>query len=382
MIKTINNIISKIDGESKSRIKGFDGVRAFAVLFVLAQHTIHIIDDLRFGAIGVLLFFVLSGYLIVPRLVSARVKMEAKSSNYWRELKSFYKARFLRIIPIYYVALIIILAMAIVKHGTKNSDDAFAAMPWLVSYLANIYVGQIHQAWIGSLGHFWSLAVEQQFYVFFGAFILLIPSRFCVATLIAMSLLSLSYLTYLNVADAPYIFIYTNSLVNFLPITVGGLCGLQQAKNLPKKLAPFYKNRYFSLLFFAFIVIAHIISQLSTVNTNHQHFMDMILITITGYILFQSIYENQKSAFITIVDSSFLRILGVVSYCFYIFHALAVGTSEAIVKYALKFAGYTNTPDLSVDILTSLVTLFLCFALSIVSFIYFEKPIMNKWKNR
>lgn len=72
-------------------------------------------------------------------------------------IRQFYIQRFLRIFPIYYLVIIIGLVI--------NLPPAREIWLWLVTYTSNIYI-TLNNTWIGSFGHFWTLAVEDQFYFF------------------------------------------------------------------------------------------------------------------------------------------------------------------------------------------------------------------------
>src|SRR5262249_40880734 len=142
-----------------------DGLRAVAVLAVVAHHTLPgpLVDALNPGAAGVRLFFVLSGFLITGILLGCRESMAQQGAG--QALASFYARRFLRIFPLYYFALAVVLLA-----GVQEARDGAA---WHLAYLSNVY--GVRQGWLGSLAHFWSLAVEEQFYLVWPALVLSLP---------------------------------------------------------------------------------------------------------------------------------------------------------------------------------------------------------------
>jgi peptidoglycan/LPS O-acetylase OafA/YrhL len=134
---------------------------------------------------GVNLFFTLSGFLITRILIENREK-ETKGSLF----RQFYIRRFLRIFPLYYFILFACIIL--------NIPAARSHFPWLVTYTANIISG-FHPGILGYLGHFWTLAVEEQFYIFFPMFVLL-PRKFNIKScilLIAIELISRAVLYYI-----------------------------------------------------------------------------------------------------------------------------------------------------------------------------------------
>jgi peptidoglycan/LPS O-acetylase OafA/YrhL len=144
-----------------------NGLRALAVLLVLVEHSLSdafLIKKIGPGFLGVRLFFVISGYLITGILLSA--KQEAASLGW--SLRQFYARRFLRIFPPYYL-LLLILALV----GAREYLDHWT---WHTFYASNFLLVRAGD-WIPLLSHFWSLAVEEQFYLVWPLLILLVPAR-------------------------------------------------------------------------------------------------------------------------------------------------------------------------------------------------------------
>jgi peptidoglycan/LPS O-acetylase OafA/YrhL len=149
---------------STSRIIELDGLRGVAVLLVLFHHlVIHSkmtrdsfldINTYKLAAsawIGVDLFFVLSGFLITGILYDSK-----NAKGYFR---NFYSRRALRIFPLYFGILALILAA---RPSLLPAD----AQLWFWTYLSNIYI-VVENGWPDPphLNHFWSLAIEEQFYL-------------------------------------------------------------------------------------------------------------------------------------------------------------------------------------------------------------------------
>jgi peptidoglycan/LPS O-acetylase OafA/YrhL len=145
-----------------------DGLRGIAVLAVLASHWIPQAN--RFGHVGlagVYVFFVLSGFLITSVLLEARGAREAGKVTLGGALRTFFGRRVLRIFPAYYFALI----GSVLAWPTMFSAD----LPWNLAYLGNMRAVMLGRT--TSINHFWSLAVEEQFYLFWPFVVLLLPRR-------------------------------------------------------------------------------------------------------------------------------------------------------------------------------------------------------------
>lgn len=132
-----------------------DGLRGVAILLVLLFHFRFILEV---GWIGVQLFFVLSGYLITSILVSGK----ETSLDYY--LKRFYWRRTLRIFPLYFGYLFLALAAFLLKGIPGELPEMF---PYLATYTFNFYPLAEHYSFQDYFfTHFWSLSVEEQFYLF------------------------------------------------------------------------------------------------------------------------------------------------------------------------------------------------------------------------
>jgi peptidoglycan/LPS O-acetylase OafA/YrhL len=151
-------------------LPALDGVRGLAILAVLLFHFVAPSDPkgpidaaitwlFSYGALGVDLFFVLSGFLITGILYDSRA-----DPFYFR---NFYIRRVLRIFPLYYGVLIIVFFVVPAIPALDDPEIAglrsHQAWAWL--YGVNIYLA-IHGGWVLSyIEHFWSLAIEEQFYL-------------------------------------------------------------------------------------------------------------------------------------------------------------------------------------------------------------------------
>lgn len=145
-----------------------DGLRAIAVLAVMYWHWLSN-DQMHFpfGG-GVQLFFVLSGFLITGILLNCRDRA-GNTGEKLASLKAFVIRRMLRIFPLYYAVL---LAAAVWGMWPVRES-----IWWHLGYLTNFYFYSVGE-YRGVLTHFWSLAIEEQFYLFWPWIVLFLkPSR-------------------------------------------------------------------------------------------------------------------------------------------------------------------------------------------------------------
>ena len=130
-----------------------NGLRAVAVGIVLAQHWLQ--PAFPLGELGPSLFFVLSGYLVSG--ICWKYEAVPGAAGPWRQrLGTFYWRRALRIVPLYYVAL---AGCALLPLATVREHPGWFLLP-----AANLLIYK-SQGWGDGIGHFWTIAVELQFYL-------------------------------------------------------------------------------------------------------------------------------------------------------------------------------------------------------------------------
>ena len=337
----------------QTRIRGFDGLRAIAVLLVFWQHRL---PDLGLspGAYGVRLFFVLSGFLIIGGLARERTSRTDESAM--ASIRKFYLKRTLRIFPIYY--LVLAVTGLLVFAGTVTSVPP-AELLWHATYLSNVYEGRIVQSWLPVFIHLWSLAIEEQFYLFVAPLIILLrKARIDDLCLVLMSCSVLWYIL-LNVLGYPVITIYTDSLFNFGFIALGGFIATTRFDWI-KRIAAIQPPTWLSV----YVLMAIALRALN------QPLPGQALTAFAGGGLILSIFANQNSALVNWLERPFLAQLGKISYGFYLYHNLI--TPENVRWLTGGLVNFTQTPLL----LQALAMFTIVYGLSRVSWVVVEKPAL------
>lgn len=163
---------------SARRVPALDGLRGLAILLVFLYHLAlfsgwqatapldRALSGLMLhGWIGVDLFFVLSGFLITGILLDSR------GEPGW--LRRFYLRRIFRIVPAYYAALVVQLVVLAIA-----GEPGRARIGWTATWLTNHLLSR--EGWdalVTTLHHFWSLAVEEQYYILWPLLVGLIAVR-------------------------------------------------------------------------------------------------------------------------------------------------------------------------------------------------------------
>ncbi len=172
-----------------------DGIRGLAILSVLVCHLTEnwnrggnhvesaVFGVAQTGRYGVTLFFILSGFLITGILLRT-----PKTPGYFA---SFFGRRVVRIFPLYYAVLFVLFVVLPAMHCSAYVECRPHQL-WLWTYSLNVANLMTHVNW-GHLNHFWTLALEEQFYLLWPAVVWLCPRRalqwVCVAGIIGLTLI-------------------------------------------------------------------------------------------------------------------------------------------------------------------------------------------------
>ena len=173
-------------GNAHAHVPALDGLRGIAIILVMLFHYFGAAQGTGFydrfalgvmslGWMGVDLFFALSGFLITGILYDAK-----KRARYFT---NFYARRALRIFPLYYGVLVVLLIIlpAIRPYRSEEMHDIVRSQAWLWLYAVNFArTFTAHQ--LDRVGHFWSLSIEEHFYLIWPAVIFFLSRRQLIGT--------------------------------------------------------------------------------------------------------------------------------------------------------------------------------------------------------
>ena len=166
--------LNKPDKKDQTRIDAIDGLRALAILCVIAFH--FNVGFASTGFIGVDIFFVISGYVIALSLT----KTKSANTSIFQYIIEFYKRRILRIMPALVVCLVVVgvVSQLFIPDSwlsrSNNKTGLFAFFGFSNFVLLSGQDGYFNaRAEFNPFLHTWSLAVEEQFYLFFPLLLLL-----------------------------------------------------------------------------------------------------------------------------------------------------------------------------------------------------------------
>jgi peptidoglycan/LPS O-acetylase OafA/YrhL len=378
------------------RIPALDGVRGVAILLVMVSHLYGLVWALEgeaptlgldvwanrivhTGWMGVDLFFVLSGFLITGILYDAK-----HSNTYFR---SFYARRFLRIFPLYYGFLILLLVIAPhfdVLRRASNVDALRDAQFWYWTYLSNYQssVEQISNTQTFQTGfrHFWSLAIEEQFYLIWPSFVLLLDRRKLMVVCVALVVAAFLTRMYLQ-SDAASSWARLNAPHVFLParmdtLALGALLALAlRDGDLLQRLARFAVP---VMAFSAALLAVYFFREkgLSTIDRDTQLYGFTAIALMFAALLSLVVTARPESRLNRFFSNPYLMFFGQYAYGLYVVHLL-IG-----FVLADRMAGRIDLPEIfgsqmPVSLAFALIAMSASIAGAWVSWHLFEKQFLK-----
>lgn len=303
---------------SLKHIPFLDGVRGLAVILVVLYHSAPLGLNktlFDFGWSGVDLFFVLSGFLI------SRILLNTKQDNYY--LRNFFARRFLRLFPLYYFVLFSVIFL-VPLFGLQIPDlkNLKGIQVYFWTYTQNIYIALKGVPSFTGFNHFWSLGVEEQFYLVWPFVIKKLTQQ---KLIIVISLGVVVSVIIRNVNPfTPFAYMFT--LCRTEGLLLGGLAALVAANKIQ---LPNFLSKVGLILTAACLIFVKASSGSLEFGTP---FMIKFGYTVIDFFyFFLLITMFQRSSFSKSLKRIFsfhvLRLAGKYSYGIYVYHA--------ILKYSL-----------------------------------------------
>jgi peptidoglycan/LPS O-acetylase OafA/YrhL len=330
--------------EQAGHLGVLDGVRGLAILLVLVYHFTlgmagrDLASRLLFrlsaaGWCGVDLFFVLSGFLITGILYDAR-----ESSHRFR---NFYARRALRVFPLYYATLAVIFWLLPCFTGvTRRWVGLDEARRWLWTYTTNIHVA-LRGDWF-PLSHFWSLAVEEHFYLVWPAIIFGCRRKTALRICAGMILLAVAVRTWL-VIEGAVLAAYCSTICRMDALAMGGFLALVLR-------GPAGLDRLAAIA--GGVVLASATALLVLCGWRFGLFLFDPVIQIAGYtlldlffagLLIEIVAAPRASPLGIVFESAPLRWLGRYSYGLYVFNSIFLLAAEQsfLMRSLVAWSGST-----------------------------------------
>ena len=308
--------ILEIDYVPGAYIKEFEGWRGVAILLVVLLHYSQSI--FTFGWVGMELFFVLSGFFITGILFDSK----SKKSYYL----PFLKRRVLRIFPLYYLCLFILFVL--LPRSWLNLEYYRSHQVWFWLYVDNWLYAIDGWPEVKSLHHFWSLAIEEQFYILWPLAVWMSSAkgliRFCIFLIFFSLIFRNAGMRLGFVMPFPYV------------ATFGRMEGLA----LGSMVAVMLRSEKWKLMLEKFAYPVTVISggvailvfllarSMQFWNPFHYTINYTVLDIFFAGMITLTLCRNQFTRLKKVLANRALCQIGVMSYCIYIFHYPILGIVE------------------------------------------------------
>lgn len=308
----------------KIYLPGLNGIRAIAALSVVFSHINNRLDYyklpkgklLDLANFGVTIFFTLSGFLISYLLLKEKEKTGTIN------IKKFYIRRILRIWPLYFIYLLIVLLL----NGIASVQWPILFVLLMIPNLRNSFAGVTSIA-VGSknltfmVGHYWSLGVEEQFYVFWPWVIK--KSKKLLPLLILFPLLFLLVKVVLRLFDAPTGIITFFNYTRFGCLAIGAL-GAYLYFNKSSKFNYWFTKKELEICAWLLLLV---------VAFNKFHITSIIdheIIAVVTLIIIVNQISNPKRT-INLENKAF-DFLGKISFGIYVYNPLVIYLMAFIIN--------------------------------------------------
>ncbi|MFD2933870.1 acyltransferase family protein [Spirosoma flavum] len=304
-----------------NHLQQLDGIRFIAVGMVLFDHWMVGRIELPLGALGVTIFFVLSGFLITRILLSSKDKLSNQpNGGIGKYLKTFYIRRTLRIFPIYYLTLFILYLV--------NEPPVRRTIGWLALYATNLYMAR-HVSWMGTVDHLWSLAVEEQVYLFFPLLLFFVPRRWVPLTAGLMIIGSVALRYVLYQARMPWFIGYVTMPACLDSFGLGAIMAFWWLYERERFGNVFSRTRWLWISIALFIIVTTLTKVLPAIPDSrgwagHHNIMsdvwERLAASFIGFFLIGRAVIGFKGPMKWILENPVSQYMGRISYGLYLFH--------------------------------------------------------------
>lgn len=349
-------------------IKQLDSIRAIAVILVVISHWAPYQSEIRIYTSffsGVDIFFVLSGFLITGILINNRIESDNLGNSKTQIMKSFFFRRMLRIFPVYYLSLLFIYLM-----GEYSGTDIRNNYMYFLTYTSNIYFH--YNGWDEMLSPYWSLSVEEQFYIFWPWLIIFINKKyFLPLILLAITIGFISQNFFLINSDRA---VLTHECLDAFGI--GALIAWVWIFN-PRYFQSYYPFILILGLFGIIFPVANLFGYVDYLYGTPRTFASLFI----GWIIIEVILKGENKRFFLniILNNKTLIFMGKISYGMYILHMIIQHiTHDFLSRLNQFFPPAVMQFKVHIEFMENFLLLLL---FSYLSWKWIEQPILFYKKN-
>ncbi|HLK29466.1 MAG TPA: acyltransferase [Puia sp.] len=355
-----------------SHIPQLDGLRGIAILLVISYHYFNSFKIFSFGWSGVDLFFVLSGFLITGKLLS--------SVNHQGYFINFYRNRILRIFPLYYTVLIIFyVGVLFFVRQEHLTNVAFYKGHWKSFFLFMQNWTFLNDGFPKDkyLLHFWSLALEEQFYLVWPFIIYFLANRkifsmvLIILVLTALALRCLFFFS--NPSSSTQQYFSLNTFCRMDSFVAGALvCYLYYSKI---KINSIVVNLAIAFSIAGIVSSIYIWKSASFYENPFLQTLGFSLIAFFYAGILYKLLQPEETMLIKILSAKWLIFFGKISYGLYIFHWLVSITLYHVINNWGTL--HLTNNHLIMNIISTIACIILSIGISVISFYYFESYFLS-----
>lgn len=336
-----------------------DGLRAVAVFFVVFYHLGY---ERSPGGYGVIMFFVISGFLITWLL------LKEHDRTHTIDLRQFYRRRTLRIFPAFYVYALVVIGALLMTKRPVLWTQAVASLFYLTDYY-NAILGDPNTAF----SHTWSLAIEEQFYLVWPIFFLFLLRHRCnmarvLSVAIACIWIYRAFLCYVVGVNQGYIYAAFDTRCDAL--IVGCLLAvLLKEDRFPNVIIRFVSHPIGPILTLLLLVVVIYLPELvgKEIPRYRDVFGFLLAPPLIALAIIQLIAHHAALPW-RWMETTPVKFLGKISYSLYLYQQIVLGPVEHSLR-ALPRA------------VVVVACVFVTIAVASTSYYFVERPLM-RWKRK
>ncbi|HSY46450.1 MAG TPA: acyltransferase [Steroidobacteraceae bacterium] len=353
------------------QIPALDGIRGLAIIWVVLHNTamppassgfwLHLLSlPASSGWIGVQLFFGLSGFLITGGLLDTQ-----GAPGYF---VNFYAKRALRILPLYYSVLLVLLVVLprVVAHLPFSTEHQ--APLWL-------FTGNWTPVLPNGFGHFWSLALEEQFYLFWPLLVARLPPRRLLVSCLWIAAGALLLRCVLAAYGADSFTLYANTACRMDALALGAAAAcVLRIPALREELCGRLRavGEVALLVFLAGIPLTHVYARDRLAGETFGY--TLLAFSSATFVMWAALSAGRTPTLVgSLLAWAPLRFCGKYSYAMYVFHNLL----HTLLGEPWLIGRFGKQPPPQIAFAYTLAVLLISYALALCSYHALEKPFLN-----
>jgi peptidoglycan/LPS O-acetylase OafA/YrhL len=341
--------------QAKNYFHQLDALRGIACIMVLFHHLVPgASSHIALGPLGVRLFFVMTGFLLVGNLLQQKERGQGPLAI----LKVFYQKRSIRILPVYFLAFGVLCLAGV--------ESAKAVWPWISTFTINLHMGLTGQ-WPGNLSHYWFLATSEQMVLALALILLWLPGRYLVPALGLLFFGAAAHRWLGTAWGLDPMLVWFSPISSLDSIALGALLGHFYRKD-KEGISRVARKPWVGAAAWLMLVLGTLI-RMHFSGTALIHFAETLEALFFGWLILRAAM-GFSGIVGGVLTSPILVYTGMISYALYIFHPIL----HSFVMWAFEKAGLPHVPEHLGVIAATFAVSFLAAALS---WYLLEKPLAS-----